>query len=71
MSVIKVIGGIVAAVLALGSIAITFFLFSVGSSNNWTSDGPGMLLVYLGIGLFGLATFFFGYVALAIFSHRS
>lgn len=42
---------VVLAVLATGAAA---WFYRVGAANNWTSDGPGILLFYLGTAGFGL-----------------
>lgn len=62
----KILGALLFGILALASTVITCLLFALGSANNWTSDGPAMLMVYLGILLFGGATLGFGWVTFAI-----
>jgi len=41
--------------LAFGGIAGLIGSWSVGARNSWTSDGPGILFVYLLVGVCGLA----------------
>lgn len=50
-------GGLLLAAVACGALA--YGCFSIGQAAGWTSDGPGMLLVMLGLGGFGLGALFF------------
>lgn len=45
------------AIVGLASTAATIGLFALGHHNNWTSDGPGMLVVMLGVPFFGVIAF--------------
>ncbi len=40
--------------LAVGSTAFTAFFVYMGFDIRWSTDGPGLLLVFMGIGGFGL-----------------
>lgn len=40
--------------LGAGATVVAVGLFQVGSKNQWTSDGPGMLGVMVALGVFGL-----------------
>lgn len=51
---IATIGGLIIFLMAIGSSAVTVFLWNVGTENNWTSDGPGMLLVMIAFGVSAL-----------------
>ncbi len=62
----KLLGVLFFGLLSLASAVVTAFCFWVGAQNNWTSDGPAMLMVYLGIALFGGGTFAFGWVGFSI-----
>ncbi len=52
---LKLLGGAICGLLALASTAATIFCISVGIDNNWTSDGPGMLIIMIGVLVFGIA----------------
>ncbi len=54
---LRTIGRFVTALFALGSTAVAGLLFWVGMKAHWTSDGPGMLLVMIGIVFFGVVAF--------------
>lgn len=41
--------------MGLAALVPFLFLFRVGQSNKWTSDGPGMLCPMIGVLVFGLA----------------
>jgi hypothetical protein len=58
--IIKILARLLTASIALLSFAATVFLFNVGQKAHWTSDGPGMLLVMVGVLLCGIFTFVFG-----------
>ncbi len=63
-AIIRYLARGLAALVALAAGAAAVGLFMVGMKAHWTSDGPGMLLVMLGIPLFGLVALFFGTFAL-------
>lgn len=44
--------------LALGGSAGLYAFWQVGAKNRWTSDGPGMLFIYLAVGVCALAALF-------------
>ncbi len=54
-----------AALVALAAFAASVGLVILGMKAHWTSDGPAMLFVMLGIPLFGLVALFFGMLALS------
>ena len=54
---VRLFGRIVTLVLAVAASALTIFLIGVGNHNNWSSDGPGILMVMIGVFIFGLAAF--------------
>ena len=58
--VIRVITRIITGSLTLLSLAGMIFLFSVGQKAHWTSDGPGMLLIMIGVAASGFFAFLFG-----------
>ena len=47
------------AVLALIFTGATLFLIKVGFDNNWSSDGPGILMVMIGVFIGGVISYFF------------
>ncbi len=51
----RIAGLFLVGLLALASTAATVGLIMVGNHAHWTSDGPGMLLIMIAIGVFGLA----------------
>jgi hypothetical protein len=53
-TLLRRIGISMLALLAIGFTSLALFLVHVGISNKWTSDGPGMLGVMMGILLFGV-----------------
>jgi hypothetical protein len=59
-AVFRILARIFTAAVALASAAATIFLFKVGQGAHWTSDGPGMLLVMVGIFICGIFTLVFG-----------
>ena len=54
--IMKVIGGVFFTLLFITCLAATIGLVYVGTKAHWSSDGPGMLLVMIGIGVFGAGT---------------
>ncbi|MDR4463115.1 MAG: hypothetical protein MRJ66_02500 [Nitrospira sp.] len=52
-----------AVVIALVAAAAAFGLIVVGQKAHWTSDGPGMLLIMVGIPVCGIVAWFFGMLA--------
>ncbi|MEK7870348.1 MAG: hypothetical protein AAB271_08430 [Nitrospirota bacterium] len=58
--VIRIIARIITGGLTLLSLAGMIFLFSVGQKAHWTSDGPGMLLIMIGVVACGFFAFLFG-----------
>jgi hypothetical protein len=53
-----------AVTIALAAAAAAIGLIVVGQKAHWTSDGPGMLLIMLGIPICGIIAWFFGVMAL-------
>lgn len=53
----------VAAAIALAAAAAAVGLIAIGQKAHWTSDGPGMLLIMLGIPICGIVAWFFGILA--------
>jgi len=49
--------------IALAAAAAAIGLIAVGQKAHWTSDGPGMLLIMLGIPICGIIAWFFGLMA--------
>ena len=56
----RLLARLIAAALSVASLSGTVFLFSIGQKAHWTSDGPGMLFIMLGVGICALCTFLFG-----------
>lgn len=54
----------VAVVIALAAAAAMIGLIAIGQKAHWTSDGPGMLLIMLGIPICGIVAWFFGMMAI-------
>ena len=54
----------IAVVIALAAVAAMIGLIAIGQKAHWTSDGPGMLLIMLGIPICGIVAWFFGMLAL-------
>lgn len=52
-----------AVVIALVATAAAFGLMAIGHKAHWTSDGPGMLLIMIGIPICGVIAWFFGMLA--------
>ena len=57
--VIRVMTRIITGSLTLLSLAGMIFLFGVGQKAHWTSDGPGMLLIMIGVVACGFFAFLF------------
>ena len=55
--VIRMTGVIVFGLLSVATTALTVLLVQVGVKNHWSSDGPGMLLIMIGIGIFGFVSY--------------
>jgi hypothetical protein len=51
-------------VIALAAAAAAIGLIAIGQKAHWTSDGPGMLLIMLGIPICGLVAWVFGMLVL-------
>jgi hypothetical protein len=66
--VLRILLRTILGLLALGAAASTLLLLYVGFKNSWTSDGPAMLLVMLGILVCGGLTYFF--MSLTVLSLR-
>lgn len=49
--------------IALAAAAATIGLIAIGQKSHWTSDGPGMLLIMLGIPICGIVAWIFGMLA--------
>lgn len=64
-AIIRYLARSLAALVALAAAAASVGLFMLGMKAHWTSDGPAMLFVMLGIPLFGLVALFFGTFALS------
>ncbi|MDD1713496.1 MAG: hypothetical protein LUQ69_10060 [Methanoregulaceae archaeon] len=47
----RVLGTLLTGLMALLATAATIGLFMVGQKAHWTSDGPGMLFIMIGIGV--------------------
>ena len=52
-----------AVVIALAAAAAAIGLIGIGQKAHWTSDGPGMLLIMLGIPMCGTIAWFFAMLA--------
>lgn len=57
---VRMIGKIIAGSLTLLSLAGMVLLFGVGQKAHWTSDGPGMLFIMIGVVACGFFAFLFG-----------
>ena len=68
---IRVFGGVLVGLLSLACSWVAVFLFQVGAKNNWTSDGPAMLFIIIGIGASGLLAFFGWALVLSTFAGHS
>lgn len=62
--VIRIIARIITGSLTLLSLAGMIFLFGVGQKAHWTSDGPGMLFIMIGVVASGFFVFLFGHLTL-------
>ena len=65
--VIRVMTRIITGSLTVLSLAGMIFLFGVGQKAHWTSDGPGMLLIMIGVVACGFFAFLFGNLTLFSF----
>jgi hypothetical protein len=59
-SIIRTLARILTGLLTLASAAAAAFLFKVGQQAQWTSDGPGMLLIMVGTVFCGVFALVFG-----------
>jgi hypothetical protein len=59
-SIIRTLARIFTGLLTLASAVAAVALFIVGQKAHWTSDGPGMLLIMVGILLCGIFALVFG-----------
>lgn len=59
-AVLRVLARLFTGGVALASAAAAIFLIKVGQGAHWTSDGPGMLLVMVGILICGILALVFG-----------
>lgn len=62
--VIRIMTRIITGGLTLLSLAGMIFLFGVGQKAHWTSDGPGMLFIMIGVVVCGFFAFLFGNLTL-------
>jgi len=62
--VMRIIARIITGSLTLLSLAGMIFLFGVGQKAHWTSDGPGMLFIMIGVVACGFFAFLFGNLTL-------
>jgi hypothetical protein len=62
--VIRILTRILTGGLTLLSLAGMIFLFGVGQKAHWTSDGPGMLFIMIGVVACGFFAFLFGNLTL-------
>lgn len=69
--IIRVLARIFTGSLTLGSVAAAIFLFKVGQQAHWTSDGPGMLLIMVGIFFCGIFALVFGGLFLSSLSQST
>lgn len=58
--VIRIMTRIITGGLTVLSLAGMIFLFGVGQKAHWTSDGPGMLFIMIGVVACGFFAFLFG-----------
>ena len=61
---IRMIVRIITGGLTLLSLAGVTFLFGVGQKAHWTSDGPGMLVIMIGVVACGFFTLLFGHLTM-------
>ena len=66
---IRMIVRIITGGLTLLSLAGVTFLFGVGRKAHWTSDGPGMLFIMIGVVACGFFAVLFG--SLTVFASQS
>ncbi len=66
--VLRALARLVTGLLTLASAAAMVFLFQVGQKVHWTSDGPGMLVIMMGVLLFGFLALVFGGLFLQSFN---
>ncbi len=69
--VVKVLARVFTGLVALASATGMVFLFWVGQRAHWTSDGPGMLAVMIGIVFCGLFAILFGGLFFSSFNRSS
>jgi hypothetical protein len=62
-TIVRYIARGLAVIIALAAAAAAIWLIAVGQKAHWTSDGPGMLLIMLGIPICGIIAWFFGLMA--------
>ena len=62
--VVRIIGKIITGGLTLLSLAGMILFFWVGQKAHWTSDGPGMLFIMIGVVACGFFAFLFGHLTL-------
>ncbi len=67
---VRIIGKIITGGLTLLSLAGMILLFWVGQKAHWTSDGPGMLLIMIGVAACGFFAFLFGSLTFLPSSHQ-
>lgn len=67
---VRAMGGLLIFVLALGATALTGLMIWLGHSANWSSDGPLMLVVVIGLLVFGTAAFVLWGLLFAAFPDR-
>ena len=70
-SIVRTLARIFTGFLALASSAATVALFMVGQKAHWTSDGPGMLVVMVGILFCGIFALVFGGLFFQSFNRSS
>ena len=49
----RTFGCVVMGLFSVAASVVTVLLISIGSQNNWTSDGPGMLIIMVAVVFFG------------------
>lgn len=70
-AVFRILAGLLAGGIALAGFAGAVGLIQVGQRAHWTSDGPGMLLIMLGIPVCGVIGLVFGSLTLKAFFRES
>lgn len=68
--VIRILARIITGSLTLLSLAGMIALFGVGQKAHWTSDGPGMLVIMIGVVACGFFAFLFGNLTVLSSSHK-